>query len=197
MYRRKVERGLGTMALLDALTNHNFKKDESGKTTFYPHGILGRAYIVPDAGTENRIKSFLRHFYIAAFSLSVAFYIALLVGTKLMIVTTPGLVLFCILSLWYYFRSRSLLATCRTVTEKQSIKDRYAAFAATRRKSTLWVLFIFSWLFVMIGLSIVIRRVSLYDAIAGIWLCLFFSWCGIVSGYMIRVKRRSEKDRSR
>jgi hypothetical protein len=33
------------MGYFDALTSSSFKKDESGKTVFYPWGVLGKGHI--------------------------------------------------------------------------------------------------------------------------------------------------------
>ena len=44
------------MSLTDAFVGVLFKQDERGRTLFFPNGVLGRGYIVPDAETEARLR---------------------------------------------------------------------------------------------------------------------------------------------
>jgi hypothetical protein len=38
------------------LTAPLFRQDESGRTTVFPNGVLGRGYVLPDAAAEERVR---------------------------------------------------------------------------------------------------------------------------------------------
>lgn len=44
------------MSLTDALVGILFKQDDRGRTLFFPNGVLGRGYVVPDAAGEARLR---------------------------------------------------------------------------------------------------------------------------------------------
>jgi hypothetical protein len=47
------------MSIKSVLTAAIFKQDEAGRTIMYPNGAMGRGYVVPDAATAEKMRSFL------------------------------------------------------------------------------------------------------------------------------------------
>ena len=47
------------MSIKSVLTAALFKRDETGRTLMYPNGAMGGGYVVPDAATEERMRSIL------------------------------------------------------------------------------------------------------------------------------------------
>lgn len=46
---------------IDGMTAHMFRSDTNGSgVVFYPNGVLGRGYVLPDAGAEQRTRHVLR-----------------------------------------------------------------------------------------------------------------------------------------
>jgi len=54
------------MSIKNVLTAAMFKRDEAGRTLMYPNGGMGRGYVVPDAATEQRMRSALMWLVIGA-----------------------------------------------------------------------------------------------------------------------------------
>lgn len=66
------------MALLDSLVDANFRTEEAGRVVIFPGGRRHRGYLVKSAAEELKIRSFLRMFYFAQFSiLSLGFFLLL------------------------------------------------------------------------------------------------------------------------
>jgi hypothetical protein len=57
---------LTPMSLKEMLTAALFKRDAAGRTIIYPNGATGRGYIVPDAATEQKLRTTLLWMIVAA-----------------------------------------------------------------------------------------------------------------------------------
>jgi len=57
------------MGYFKRLAGSSFKVDDQGNTLFYPWGILGHGYILPDKETEKRIRRFVTWYYCIGFTL--------------------------------------------------------------------------------------------------------------------------------
>lgn len=169
------------MGYFDALTNSSFKKDAADKTVFYRWGVLGKGHVLPDDETENRIRGFIRRYYMI--SLPVIIIVGVAVGWIYAFILVPFLVV------WYHFKCKALITGFPVAAGKLTLKESYANAAKAHNKKMLWLLLIFSILFVGGGLFMFIHGVSNYNKVMGALGCLFFGVCIIVFGYMIRAKR--------
>jgi hypothetical protein len=169
------------MGYFDALTSSSFKQDESGKSVFYPWGVFGKGHVLPDDETENRIRGFVRRYYMI--SLPMIIIVGAVVGWIYVLATLP------ILIIWYHFKSKILIAGCSVTDGKLTLKESYTNSSKAHNKKTLWLLLIFSILFVGGGLLMLIHGTSNYDKIMGALGCVFFGVCAVAFGYMIKAKR--------
>src|SRR5512137_2958826 len=48
----------------DALSGSGFKKDERGRSVFYPWGVFGKGRVLPDAETEKKVRAFVIRYYV-------------------------------------------------------------------------------------------------------------------------------------
>jgi len=121
------------MGYFDGLTSVGFKKREDGKTVFYPYGILGCGYIVPQEN-ESKIKKFLMKYYTISF---VAIIVSLVLFGPL------ALVLFLILSLAIYaVKIRQLLSGQERIQEKMQYGEGLRNMAASMGVKTSILLLI-------------------------------------------------------
>ena len=51
------------MGFFRRLTDSSFKVDSAGRSIFYPWGIFGKGYVLPDKEYEEKIRSFLTKCY--------------------------------------------------------------------------------------------------------------------------------------
>jgi hypothetical protein len=60
------------MSFIDGMTAHMFRKDaETGRTVFFPHGAVGRGYLIPDNVAEQRVRRFMRWMMIIALAIPI------------------------------------------------------------------------------------------------------------------------------
>ena len=170
------------MGFLDALTANSFKKDASGKTVFYPWGVLGKGYILPDQETENKTRAFIIRYYM------VCLISPLLLPVPIVLYADTGwiyILVFASLLAWYYLGSRALIARCSVSDRKLTLNEAFLAGPTKLlNRKTLWSLLIVSILFAAHGLSMVLR--GWYMGALGF---LVFGLCAGMLGYMIREKR--------
>jgi hypothetical protein len=63
------------MGFLDRLVNGGFKTTEDGRKLFFPHGNLGRGYIIPSEVEFQRLQKWIRAFIIWQICLFVIFFL--------------------------------------------------------------------------------------------------------------------------
>jgi len=66
------------MALLDSLVDANFRSEPVGRVVIFPGGRRHRGYLVKSAAEELKIRSFLKMFYFAQFSILLLGFFSLL-----------------------------------------------------------------------------------------------------------------------
>jgi hypothetical protein len=169
------------MGYFDALTSSRFKKDQSGRSVFYPWGIFGKGRVLPDEETENRVRGFVRRYYMI--SLPVIIIAGVTIGFVSAFVLAP------ILIVWYQFESKALIAGCSVSDDKLTLKESFANQAKVHNKKFLWLCLILSIPFVAVGLLMFIHSASAYDRLMGAFLFLFFGVSAVTFGYMIKVRR--------
>jgi len=65
------------MALLDSLVDANFRTEDAGRVVIFPGSRRLRGYLVKSAPEELKIRSFLKMFYFAQFSILLLGYFVL------------------------------------------------------------------------------------------------------------------------
>jgi hypothetical protein len=171
------------MGYFEGLTNASFKKDQEGKTIFFPWGVLGKGRILPDEPTETRVRAFLSRYY--KVSLPTVIGVGVIVGWAWSFLLIP------IFGAWFYFGSKSLVSHCPYSEDKLTLKEGYTNSAAGHNKVTLWVLFSSSVLFLLAGIFIASVATSTSQMAMGLLSAIFFGACSVAIGYMLKVKRNA------
>lgn len=169
------------MGYFDALSSSSFKKDESGRSIFYPWGVLGKGRVLPDTGTESRVRAFVIKYYVI--SVLVLLVVGVAAGWVFALVLVPFLLL------WYHFRSRALTAGFPEAVARLTLKESYAGAARAHNGKVLWLFLVFSILLAAGGLLILLAGSTGYDRIHGAVILLFFGLCAVAIGGMIRARR--------
>lgn len=169
------------MGYFEGLVNGNFKKDTNGNIVFFPWGILGRGRVLPDEATETRARAFVGRYY--KISLPMIIGVGVIVGWAWLLLLVPVLVA------WFYFGTKSLVSGCPYSEDRFTLRQRFATLAKSYDKLTLWLLFIFSILFVFLGLYVLGSGKTSGEMMLGWSSVVFFGVGGLAFGYMLKVKR--------
>ncbi|PFH11665.1 hypothetical protein BCF11_4120 [Collimonas sp. PA-H2] len=173
------------MGYFDGLTNASFKKSQDGSTVFYPWGVLGKGRILPDEAAEAKVRGFVKRYY------------KIMLPTVIIVCVMAGwiwaLPLAAIFGAWFYFGSRALVAAYPYSDDKLTLKQGYANSAIGHNQFVLWLLFVFSVLFVVGGIFIAYIAKSPGQMMTAVSAIVFFGACGLAIGYMIKVKRALRK----
>lgn len=130
------------MGYFDSLASSLFKKDESGKSIFYPWGVFGKGRVLPDEETENRVRRLVIRFFM------IGIILVLIVGGS--VGWVYGFIPVVVFIAWYQFKLMALIAGCSVSHEKLTFRE---GWAKRFNKTTLWLMLIlFSILFVAGGL---------------------------------------------
>lgn len=163
-------------------SSFKFKKDESGKTVFYPWGTLGKGYIFPDEKTEERLRGFERIYAMVSLPLSIA-----VIAIAGLIYSIPLLL---ILTVWYQFKVKALIGGFPISDRKLTIKESTADTAKSYSKITLWLFFVCCLLFATFGLLALINAISNNGPVMhALLLFLLFGAGALAFAYMIKAKR--------
>ena len=127
------------MAMLQA---GSFKTDESGETTFFPFGFMGRGYLVGE-DQESAIRSAISRYFVLSFV--VAIVGANLFGLRALLLIVPLLG-------WYWLWSRRVVAGLPVSTVRMTYRG--AGQAQVRFLGRRWLVALFALSIVMTALSI-------------------------------------------
>ena len=168
------------MGYFDGLIEGSFKTAADGQRLFYPWGVWGKGRVLDDPRTEQRIRRFLKVYYMVSLPLviisvitvqSSGFYYAYVLIPVVLLVYGVG-----ILSL-----TRRLLATRERLRWTESLANSGRAHSG----AMLCFLFIVSVLFVIGGIWMILDR---QEVGMGLLSILFFGACGTIIGYMLRAR---------
>lgn len=168
------------MGYFDGLTDAIFKKDHDGNTVFYPWGILGKGRVLADPAQAERVRSFVRNYYLV--TLPTVIVLGIFRSVPLLVVAALVLIG------WFVIRCRSLLAGAPCSSERLTLKEGYKNSANSHSRLTLWVLLMTSILFVVVGLLIALTAHSLAHVLLGLGNVVLFGACSVVFGYMLKVR---------
>jgi hypothetical protein len=171
-----------------------FKKDEAGRTIFYPWSSWGKGRILLDESAETDIRRFLSIF------LSVALFSPIIVGSLFGARCIVVIMLLCML--WYSLRIKALvggLPFSETKFKKDNYGPRVFRFNKLFSKFTLWLLFTFSMLFFLFGVLGVVRDLGtgargISNPLIGVYLALFFGAATLMVAYALVTKYRQHED---
>src|ERR671932_553050 len=165
------------MGHFDGLIEGNFKTAADGQRLFYPWGVWGKGRVLADAHTEQRIRRFLKVYYMVSLPLVIitvttsqfsGFYYALVLIPAFVLVYGVGILLL----------TRRLLATSERLRWSESLANSGRAHSG----AMLWLMFIVCILFVIGGLGMIL---DLQEVGMGLLSILFFGACGTIIGYML------------
>ena len=89
------------MGYFRSLTDSSFKIDHSGNTVFYPWGILGKGYLLPDKKTEEKIRTFIIWYYVVGLTfLFVGIFLSLLIVAAIILIPIAA-VIWCLATMHY------------------------------------------------------------------------------------------------
>jgi hypothetical protein len=167
------------MGYFDGLASGIIKKDKSDNAVYYPWGVLGKGYVLPDATRETAIKNMVILFYQIFFGL---FFVHLFLLKNALIFA----VLVIALVIWFLIKSRQLTKDCPKSDEKLTLKEGYTNSAKAHNKTVLWILFGISVLFALAGIAMLFSGKTLALGLFG---AVLFGACSWAIYYMIQVKK--------
>jgi hypothetical protein len=165
----------------DALASVYFKTMADGRRLFCPWGIWGSCYVIPSEQDYERRRRQIRNYIIATLVLIGATagfqtYLAAIV---------VGLLLVAFYVIWVRFLLRGL----KPSTEKLSMQEAVSSQAITHSPVFLWLMEIFSLLFVAAGVLILIFDPG--EWLMGLSSIGFFGLCAALATYMLVLRSRS------
>ena len=170
------------MGYFDGLTDGSFKTDSEGRHVYFPWGVMGKGYVLPNEEKKEEIRSFLKRYYQVGLILIIGAQI--FVGWQLnLLVVLP------ILLIAFYVRKRTLLEGIPISNAKLTTSESFVASAKSHNLATLWLLEVFSLLFVVGGVFIMASSGG--SILIGLLSVVFFGLTSIVIGRMLIVKSKS------
>ena len=169
------------MGYFDGLVASGFKKDNSGRTLFYPFGLFGQGYVIPNEKKEKSIRSSLKRFYMIS--------LPVLIGIGIIFGWLYAILLLIPVLLWAILLPKSLVKGLKPCATKMKVSDSIDSSAKAHSKGMLWFLFIGSSLFTLMGLFILISDPE--KSIMAILSIVFFGVCTLIIGHMLLRKIRS------
>lgn len=168
------------MGYFDGLASGIFKKNKQNQSVYYPWGVLGKGYVLPDAERETAIKNMVIMFYQLFFAIFIMFFIffknILTFGLG-----TIGLLI------WFLYKSKQLTKECPVSDEKLTLKEGYTNSAKGHNLWMLYALLAISVIFTLVGFAMLISGKAVG---AGLMLSILFGACCAAFVYMIRVKKQ-------
>jgi uncharacterized membrane protein HdeD (DUF308 family) len=174
------------MGYFDGLVDSSFKKDSSGRRIYYAWGIFGKGRVLEDARTEEKLRAFLKKYYIAVI-LAATGLVALSGLMYLLLLLIP------LLSVWFVHTTRALLSQCPVSDEKLTIKDAYSAMAAVTNEFVIWLFLLCSLIFAAGGTWIMLHPVPLGARLAAAMGAMLFAAGAAALAYMLKLKKDQEE----
>lgn len=171
------------MGYFEGITASYFKTDKDGNTIFYPYGIFGKGYILPDEKKE-QVRLVIKRY--------------MQVSLPIVIVMVPLLkawfVIFFVCPLYflgYAIWMSKLTKTFKKSKDKLTFTESRINSAHAHNLSTLWLFEIICLLFIVAGIYIIGQSPKgLYIGILSI---AFFGFCGCVIFKMIEIKKEDQQ----
>ena len=168
------------MGYFDGLASGIIKKDKDNNPVYYPWGVLGKGYVLPDATRETAIKNMVILFYKLFFGL---FFVHLFLLKNVLIFAILTLALIA----WFLFKSHQLTKDCPKSDEKLTLKEGYTNSAKAHNKTVLWILLVIAAIATLGGIALLFSS-KLF--ILGLIVTLLFGASSAAIYYMIQVKNK-------
>ena len=168
------------MGYFDGLASAIIKKDKDNNPVYYPWGVLGKGYVLPDAARETTIKNMVILFYQLFLGL---FFVHLFVLKNILIFAILTLILIA----WFLFKSRQLTKDCPKSDEKLTLKEGYTNSAKAHNKTVLWILLVVAVIATLGGIALLFSS-KLF--LMGLIMTLLFGASSVAIYYMIQVKNK-------
>lgn len=171
------------MGYFEGLAEACFKKDEVGRTVFYPFGVLAKGRVLSDEVTETRVRGFLIRYY----KITLPTTILLAAFHKWALLIAIALASF----VWFYVFCQKTTAHLPISESKLTLREGYTSSAKAHNKVTLWILFATSILFVAGGLVLTIVAPTVQRRLIGLACLGCFSLCMAAIGFMLKAKYKA------
>ncbi len=168
------------MGYFDAISSGSFKTLPDGRHLFFPFGIFSRGYVIPTEAEYQRLR---RHAKIV--TASVVLIIAVAMMQHLLWTIGVGVVLMIAGAAWAYLQTRSLQPS----EERLSYRESLSTQAFLHNKVFLWVMEVFSVLYVVIG--VIILAVDPQKWLTAVSAIVFFGACAVVFARMLIMRKRA------
>ncbi len=170
------------MGYFDGLTASSFKTDEKGNTIFYPWGIFGKGYILPEDRKDSLRQTIKRHMMIF-----VPLAILCSIFFKIWIAFLLIPLYFFGYGIWVNRQTNGLEVS----SDKLTLSDARTSSARSHNMATLWLLEIASLLFVFLGtFNLIISPKNWFVSTCSI---IFFGFGAIIFWKMIKTKKEQAK----
>jgi len=172
------------MGYFDALTSGSFKKASDGHWLFFPHGVLGRGYILESEQAYETLRRRLK----AYLAITLVLVIGACVLQRYIVAIVIGTLCVIFYQIWIRFLSRGLQQS----DEKLSWEESMTSQAVAHNAVTLWLFEIGALVFVGFGiLFLVMTSADHRDWLVVLASTIFFGICAVVFACMLVVRRRS------
>lgn len=135
------------MGYFDVLASGIIKKDKDNNPVYYPWGVLGKGYVLPDAERETAIKNMVILFYQILFGL-LFLHLILLKNVLIFAVLVVALVI------WFLVKIQQLTKDCPKRDEKLTLKEGYTNSAKAHNKTVLWILLVVAVIATLSGIAL-------------------------------------------
>jgi hypothetical protein len=168
------------MGYFDGLASAIIKKDKDNQPVYYPWGVLGKGYVLPDAERETAIKNMVILFYQIFFGI-LLLHLILLKNILIFVLITIALIV------WFLLKSRQLTKDCPVSDEKLTLKEGYTNSAKAHNKTVLWILLVVA---VIATLGAIVMLFSGKLFIISLFMTILFGASSAAIYYMIQVKNK-------
>jgi hypothetical protein len=184
------------MGYIDNVADGSFKTTGDGNVLFYPYGVWGKGYVIPNIEKKQEIRKRLKrlHFFTLAVLIpvvSLAFPAIRILLNSLWITVLIFIVAIAGLSLAEYVFRKQFAKGLTPVDEKLTVWEVMQDSAKSQSIIFLLVFEIISLLFTVASIWVMINtNLAWYFRLNGVVGFLIFGFCCIVFGYIISLKNK-------
>lgn len=168
------------MGYFEGLADASFKTDARGRHLFYPWGILGKGFVMPDPETYRAQRRFFIRMYMVLLPAAI---ISPMIHVALSLVLLTG---YCV---WYWLYIKKITRYWPHADEKLKMSEAYENSARGHSLGVLIFLLITSLLLTLGGLALIAG-----DPVMAMLCGGFFGLCTLAIGNMIRLKLRDRQN---
>lgn len=197
------------MGYFDGIVDASFKSTKEENLLFYPFGVLGKGYVLPDITKKQEIRNKLKVFYKVTFSVVIPLNPIILLLAITHRITWWLAILFYLglsggLTLYGFYITKNWVKELLPTSEKLTLAESYSNSGKSHNIIFLWVMEVFSILIILSAIFMLWTMVSDHQAwlfrsnysfrilsfvttLVSIPLC---GLCAFIIGYMIKSKSR-------